>query len=123
MGDQLQASAKSPIILLEILPEDEQQQDLGDVAEVGQNMLDYFIKNGCIVTPTYTGKMGGPIYDVLVHTYHIVHSNEELLAAMFASLATALKLISDHNKSKETKNTMLTSTPTPVEIELPTEDG
>ncbi|MGH2509999.1 MAG: hypothetical protein ACRDHZ_21675 [Ktedonobacteraceae bacterium] len=123
MSDQPQSSAKSPAIQLEILPEDEQQQDLGDVTNAGQNILDYLNRNGCIVTPTYTGRMGGPIYDVLVHAYHVIHNNQELLAALFASLAATLKLISDHNKSRETKNTTLTPTPTPVEIEMPTDDG
>ena len=101
MSDQLQTSAGSPIIQLEILPEDEQQQDLGDVAEAGEIMLDYLTRNGCTVTPAYTGRMGGPVYDVLVHAYHIIDSNEELLAAMFASLAATLKLISEHNKPKK----------------------
>lgn len=124
MSDQLQIPAKNPpIILLEILPEDEQQQDLGDVANAGQNILDCLSKNGCTVTPTYSGKMGGPIYDILVHAYHIIHNNEELLAAMFASIAATLKLINDHNKSKEVNNIPLVPTPMPVEIDLPIEDG
>jgi hypothetical protein len=114
---------KSPDIQLEIIPEDEQQQDLGDVAERSQNMIDYLTRNGCTVTPTYTGRMGSPIYDVLVHAYHIVHSNEELLTALFASLTAMLKLIGDHNKSRETKNISLVPAPTPVEIDLPTENG
>jgi len=123
MDDQLQTSARSPFIQLEILPEDEQQQDLGDVAEAGQNMLDYLVRNGCTITPTYTGRMGSPIYDVLVHAYHIIHSNEELLAAMFASLAATLKLISEHNKPKEAKRSLLIPSQMPVEIDLPMKDG
>ncbi len=123
MSNQPLSPMTNPSIQLEIVAEDEQQQDLGDVAEAGQNMLDYLTGNGCTVTPTYTGRMGGPIYDVLVHAYHTIHSNEELLAAMFASLAATLKLISEHNKPKEGGKSLLIPSHMPVEIDLPTKDG
>ena len=123
MNNQPLFSATNPTIQLEITPEDEQQQDLGDVAEIGQNMIDYLTRNSCIMAPAYTGRMGGSIYDVLVQGYHVAHSNEDLLAALFASLAATLKLISEHNKSRETKHTSLVLAPTPVEIDLPTKDG
>jgi hypothetical protein len=111
------------IIQLEIVAEDVQQQDLGDVAEASQNIIDYLSKNGCTITPTHTGRMGGPIYDILVHGYQIVHNNEDLLAALFASVAATLKLISKHKKREKQKKTLLIPTPIPVEIDLPTKDG
>ena len=123
MSNQPLSPMTNPSIQLEIVPEDEQQQDLGDVAEAGQNMIDHLTKNGCTITPIYTGRMGGPLYDIVIHAYHVIHSNEELLAALFASLAATLKLISEHNKHREEKKELLTPAPLPVEIDLPTRDG
>lgn len=123
MTSQASLPISHTVIQLEIVPENAQQQDLGDVAEASQNIIDYLAKNGCTVTPAYTGRMGGPIYDILVHSYHIIHDNEELLAALFASVATTLKLISEHNKREEQKNALLIRTSIPVEIDLPTKDG
>jgi hypothetical protein len=123
MSDQASSSAAHPSVQLEIVPEDLQQQDLGDVAERSQNIIDYLHKNGCKVTPAYTGKMGGPLYDLVVYSYQIIHSNEELLAALFASVAATLKLINEHNKREKQENTGLTPAPLPVEIDLPTKDG
>lgn len=123
MNDQASSSVSNTIIQLEIVPEDVQQQDIGDIAEASQNLIDYIEKNGCTVTPAYTGRMGSPIYDILVHSYHILHSNEDLLAALFASVAATLKLISEHNKHREQKNTLLTPALLPIEIDLPTKEG
>lgn len=123
MSNQASLPISHIVIQLEIVPEDAQQQDLGDVAEADQNIIGYFEENGCTVTPTDTGRMGGPIYDILVHGYHIIHSNEELLAALFASIAATLKLISEHNKCREQKKALLIPAPMPVEIDLPTKDG
>lgn len=107
-------------IRLEVLPEDEHQADIAEIDEIGRNVVDDLRRNGYTVRPTYTGEMGGPVFDIIIQTYHIIHDNEELLAALFASVAATLTLINEHNKREEKEKT--NHVPNSVEISFPMAD-
>ncbi len=93
MDDQEHANShQSMSIRLEILPEDTQQIDIAEIDEIGRNIVDQLKQDGCNVEPFYAGsKGGGPIFDIVVHIYRVIHGNEELLAAIFASISLALQ--------------------------------
>ncbi len=112
-------------VQFEIIPED-QQQDIGDVDEMGRNIVDYMRSSGYAVTPAYTGRMGGPLFDILVQAYTVLQDNREALATAAPTLEClllTLKLIRDHNKQHEKENKHSISTPMPIEITIPTSDG
>ncbi|HEU5380892.1 MAG TPA: hypothetical protein VFV38_36175 [Ktedonobacteraceae bacterium] len=109
MSEQLSStSTQSMMIQLEVVPENnEHPVDIADIDEIGRNIVDSLRENGYTVRPHYTGKMGSPVYDVLVHIYHLIHDNEEFLAALFTTVTAVLTFISSRTKRDgEEKNSI-----------------
>ena len=113
-------STQNLMIQLEIVPENEHQADIADIDEVSRNVVDSLRENGYTVKSQYTGRMGSPVYDVIIDIYHLIHDNEELLVALFTSVAAVLTCISTHTKqdAKEKKQHTLAQ----IEITFPMMD-
>jgi hypothetical protein len=119
MSEQVSStSAQSMMIQLEIVSENnERQVDIADIDEVSRNIVDSLRENGYTVRPHYTGRMGSPVYDVLIHTYHLIHNNEELLVALFTFVTAVITFIS--NRTKQDVEEKKQHTLAQVEITFP----
>jgi hypothetical protein len=121
-----QEDVQSITIQLEIVPEDAQQQDIADVDEVGRNIVDYIRERGYSVKPAYTGKMGGPLFDIFMQAYMVLQDNREVLATAAATLeflSATLGFINDHKREPEKEKPQLISAPMLIEISIPTSEG
>lgn len=102
-----QQSSQTPqnmTVQLEVVPEDTQQADIADVDEVGRSLVDELRSNRFTVTPTYTGKRGGPVFDILVQVPQFIHDNKDLLLGILDSVTIALQcllLSSERRAEKE----------------------
>lgn len=127
MSEQLDSHPTQDIaIQLEIVAEDADREDVADVDEVARDIVDHIRNSGYTVKPKYTGKMGGPVFDLLMQIGTMLHDNRELIAGAAASLecvSATLKLIKGYTEQhKEAKNP-LPLAPTEVEITIPTTTG
>jgi hypothetical protein len=87
------SSNQSRAIQLEVASDDEQQADLADIDEIGQELVNELRKNQYTVSPTYTGKKGVPVFDVVLQIPLFIHANKELLTALFESLSLTLQCL------------------------------
>jgi hypothetical protein len=93
MSQQKFHSIQGSTIRFEVLPEEGQTVDIADVDEVGQELVDELRLNHYSVDPAYTGKKGGPAYDILIQIPQFIHENREILLAMFDSISLTLQCL------------------------------
>ena len=93
MTQQKNPSTQNSTVIFEVLPEEEQPVDVADIDAVGQELVDELRKNHYSVDPAYTGKKGGPVYDILFQISQFIHDNKETLLAMFDSIALILQCL------------------------------
>ena len=91
MSDQQNTQTQSMTIQLEVVPEDEEQEDIADTDEVRQSLVDELRSSGYTVNPAYTGKKGSPLFDILLQIPQFIHDNREVLLTMFDSLAVVFQ--------------------------------
>src|SRR5260221_3412810 len=104
MTEQSSNSIDTLAVRFEIIPEELQQLDIADLDEVGQELVDELRKNQFSVNPAYTGKKGGPVYDILLQIPQFIHDNREVLLAIFDSIALTLHcllLVRDRRVERE----------------------
>lgn len=121
MNDQqLSHTAKSSLIQLEVIPEDEGETDIADIDEVSRSLFEQLTNSGFTVTPTLTGrKGGGPIFDILVQIPQFLQDNKDWLLAMLNALPPVLQclLIARDMRSEKEKTKR-----TPLKITLQVDD-
>jgi hypothetical protein len=93
MTQQNSHSTQNIPLRFEVLPEEGQPVDIADIDEVGQELVDELRKNHYSVDPAYTGKKGGPVYDILFQIPQFIHDNKETLLAMFDSITLTLQCL------------------------------
>src|SRR6266480_5636681 len=91
MSDQQSPQSQIMTIQLEVVPEDEEQEDIADTDEVRQSLVDGLRSSGYTVNPAYTGEKGSPVYDILIQIPQFIHDNKEVLLTMFDSIAVAFQ--------------------------------
>ena len=104
MAQQSSHPMQTIAMRFEVIPEEMQQLDISDIDEVGQELIDELRNNGYSVNPAYTGKKGGPVYDILLQIPQFLHDNRELLLAIFDSIALTLHcvlLVRDRRTERE----------------------
>lgn len=110
---------------LEIIPE-EAEEEVADIDEVARSIVDHIRSNGYTVQPKPTGKMGGPVFEILMQVAMMLRDNRELIATATASLeflAATLGLIKDHTERREEHKNGPVLVPTTIEITVPTSHG
>lgn len=102
---QSSLDSQSMTIQFEVMPEDAQQTDIADVDEVGRSLVGELRSNRFAVTPTYTGKRGGSVFDILVQVPQFIHDNKDLLLGILDSVAIALQclLLSSERRAEKEK--------------------
>src|SRR5713101_5334353 len=93
MSDQQNTQTQGMTIQLEVVPDDEEQEDIADTDEVRQSLVDELRSSGYTVNPAYTGKKTGTAFDILLQIPQYIHDNREVLLAMFDSIAVAFQCL------------------------------
>src|SRR2546421_5375913 len=94
MSDQQSShEPQSMKIQLEVVPENAQEADIADIDEVGQSLVDELRNNGYTVNPTYTGKKGAPLFEILVPIAQFLHDNKDWLLAILSTVSPVLQFI------------------------------
>ena len=113
-------------VQLEIVPENAQREDVADIDEVARSIVDHIRISGYTVKPKYTGKMGGPVFDIFVQAYAILHDNKELLSTAAAALefiSATLELIKGYIEQDGKDRNQPALVPTQIEITISTMNG
>jgi hypothetical protein len=93
MTQQKFHSMQNNTIRFEVLPEEGQAVDIADIDDVGQDLVNELRKKHYSVDPAYTGKKGGPVYDILIQIPQFIHDNREILLAMFDTISLTLQCL------------------------------
>jgi hypothetical protein len=90
------------VIQLEVVSDDEHPADVADIGEVSRELVDELRKKEYIVSPAYTGKKGGSVFDIVLQMSQFICDNKELLAPLFESITLTLQcLFMVHNQRAE----------------------
>jgi hypothetical protein len=127
MSDQLDSHPTQDIaIQLEIVAEDADREDVADVDEVARGIVDHIRNSGYTVKPKYTGKMGGPVFDIFMQAGTMLYENREVIVTAAASLecvSVTLELIKRWSERHKEARNPLPLAPTEIEITIPTTTG
>src|SRR6266852_5731314 len=105
MSEQTNSHAPQPLIVqFEVVPEDEQQEDIADTSEVRQSLIDELRNHSYTVKSVYTGKKDGSLFEILVQQVpQFLHDNKDWLLAILSSVPPVIQILQTERDKRAEK--------------------